>query len=268
MSFSNTGESNINTGTVHVNVIAGHSGEDSSEDSNPIPHKALARMTTFFPTFHANHTLCKVSKHITALFNKLNKGLNIADAGADTHVVGNTWKPLFEVNDSTPRANVIGFDTNASPRKDLPIGAYVTKTVTSTGREIILRAKHAVSNATSPHTLLCTYQIRELGVIVDDVSKSHTADITGRKGTQSIRFKDGTIVDLKCRHTLMSFHTYIPTLQDIANLPIYDIAIEDWNPQRYYDGMNDDLSIMSCPDSGKHNGYNINSQVVTKSEFL
>lgn len=74
-------------------------------------------MATFFPTFHANHTLCKVSKHIAALFTKLNKGLSIADAGADTHVVGNTWKPLFEVNDSTPRADVIGFDTNEAPKK-------------------------------------------------------------------------------------------------------------------------------------------------------
>ena len=117
ISFSNTGESNINTGTAHVNVIARYSGEDSSEDSNPIPHKVLARMTIFFPTFHTNHTLCKVSKHITALFTKLSNGLNIADAGADTHVVGNTWKPLFEVNDSTPRADVISFDTNAAHKR-------------------------------------------------------------------------------------------------------------------------------------------------------
>ena len=45
--------------------------------------------------------------------------------------------------------------------------------------------------------------------------------------TQSIVFKDGTIVNLKCRYTLMLFHTSIPTLQKITNLPIYDIAMED-----------------------------------------
>ena len=92
-------------------------------------------------------------------------------------------------------------------------------------------------------------------MIVDDVSKNHIADATGRKGTQSIVFKDGTTVDLKCRHTLMSFHTSIPTQQEIANLPIYDIAMEDWNPQRYYDGMNDDLTIISSPDSGEYNEH-------------
>ena len=61
----------------------------------------------------------------------MNKGLNIMDAGADTHVVGNTWKPLFEITELTPRADVIGFDTNAACKKGLPIGAYATKTATS-----------------------------------------------------------------------------------------------------------------------------------------
>ena len=36
-----------------------------------------------------------------------------------------------------------------------------------------------------------------------------------------------------------------------ATLPTYDIAMENWNPKMYYDGMNDDLSIMSVPDSGE-----------------
>ena len=74
VSFSSTSESNINTGTAHVNVITGNSGEDISGDSTPIPHKALARMATFFPTFYANHTLCKVRKCIITLLTKLNKG--------------------------------------------------------------------------------------------------------------------------------------------------------------------------------------------------
>ena len=41
----------------------------------------------------------------------------------------------------------------------------------------------------------------------------------------------------------MSFHTSIPIQQEIANFPVYDIAMEDWFSQRYYDGINDDLSI-------------------------
>ena len=145
------------------------------------------------------------------MLTKLNKGLSIIDAGADTHAVGNTWKPLSPIADNTPRADVIGFDTNAARKKGLPIGAYVTKTMTSDGKEIILRENHAVSNVSSPHSLLCTFQIRELGVIVDDVSKNHHIDMGGNKGTQSIVFEDGTKFNLKCRYTLMSFHTSTPT---------------------------------------------------------
>ena len=65
----------------------------------------------------------------------------------------------------------------------------------------------------------------------------------------------------------MSFHTSIPTQQEIANLPIYDIAMKDWNPQRYYDGMNDDLTIMFSPDSGEYNEHIFHSTMVSKSKY-
>ena len=162
----------------------------------------------------------------------------------------------------TPRADVIGFDTNAARKKGLPIGAYATKTTTSDGKSIILRVKHAVGNASSPHTLLCTFQIRELGIIVDDVSKNHQIDLTGNKGTQSITFKDGTKIDLRCRHTLMSFKTSLPTQFEIATLPTYDIAIDEWNPQQYYDGMNDDISVKSLQDSIANDKCIINSSTI------
>ena len=224
---------------------------DHSNDTNT----AFVNMISWYndnckTTYHINNLTCKVSREITVMLSRLHKGFNIVDGGADTHVVGNTWKPLQPIDSHTPRADVIGFDSNAARKKGLPIGAYVTKTITSDGKEVILKAKHAVGNDSSSHTLLCTYQMREMGIIVDDVSKHHLSNIHGDKGTQSINFNDGTIIPLKCRHTLMVFITTIPTEQEIATLPTYDIAMENWNPQMYYDGMNDDLSIMSFPDSG------------------
>ena len=138
---------------------------------------------------------------------------------------------LNDIDDNTPRADVVGFDTNAARKKGLPIGAYVTKTTTTDGKEILLRANHAVGNESSSHTLLCTYQMREIGLIVDDVSKNHIANSDGTKGTQSIVFRDGAKVALKCRHTLMSFITTIPTVSEILSLPTYDIAMEGWDPQ-------------------------------------
>ena len=66
----------------------------------------------------------------------------------------------------------------------------------------------------------------------------------------------------------MSFHTSMPTQQEITSLLIYDLAMEDWNPQTYYDGLNDDLSIMSSPDSGENDQHIVNSSVITNSEIL
>ena len=102
---------------------------------------------------------------------------------------------------------------------------------------------------------------------MDDVGKNHIIDVTGRKVTQSIIFKDSTTVDLKCRYTLMPFCTSKPNQQEITNLPIYNIVMDDWDPQRYYDWINDDLSIMSSQDSGEHNQHIVNSSVVTNSSY-
>ena len=73
--------------------------------------------------------------------------------------------------------------------------------------------------------------------------------IHGDKGTQSINFDDGTVIPLRFQHTLMVFNTTITTEHEIKTLLTYDIAVENWNPQMYCDGMNDDLSIMSVLDS-------------------
>ena len=184
-------------------------------------------MKVIKPTYHINNLSCNVSPSITALLSKLKRGFNIAD----THVVGNTWKPLYSIDDTTPRADVIGFDSSAAHKKGLPIGASTTKTTTDKGKEVILRAKHAVGNNASSHSLLCTYQMRETGIIVYDVSKKHTINNEGDKGTQSITLKDGITIALKCHHTLMSFETSIPIEHEIQILPTYAIAIEGWDPQ-------------------------------------
>ena len=82
------------------------------------------------PTYHINNLSCKVSPSITGLLSNLKRGFNIADGGVDTHVLGNTWKPLYSIDDNTPRADVIGFDSNTARKKVLPIGSYATQTTT------------------------------------------------------------------------------------------------------------------------------------------
>ena len=110
---------------------------------------------------------------------------------------------------------------------------------------MLLRALHAVGNITSPHTLLSSFEMQENDIIVDDVFKRHIKSHNGEKGTQSIAFKDGTCMLLKCKHTLMSFHTSKPTMKEVETLPTCDIAIENWNPLSCHEAMGDDVSVTS-----------------------
>ena len=100
-----------------------------------------------------------------------------------------------------------------------------------------MRAEHGVSNPSANHTLLCSYQCREVGVIVDDCHKRHIKSADGTMGTQSICFKDNTTIDLRCKSALMTFETEKLDIQDYENdkYPIYDIASPDWNPRNHFD---------------------------------
>ena len=162
----------------------------------------------------------------------------IVDAGADTHLFGQAWVALFEETANTPRADVVGFDEKVARKHGLPMGPHATKIQDTNGRWIIIRATHGVSNKTSPHTLLCTYEMRDIGIIVDDVSKSHPRSNNGDKGTQSIEFKDGTVVNLLCKSALMTFNISKPTYHEVLgvnHLPIYDISPQYWDPGSHFD---------------------------------
>lgn len=59
--------------------------------------------------------------------------------------------------------------------------------------------------------------MREMGIIVDDVHAGYVKGPMEDLGTQSLMFKDSTIVDLKCKPTLMVFNTMIPTIEEVEN---------------------------------------------------
>ena len=164
------------------------------------------------------------------------------DSGADTHVFGKGWIPLFEQGVHTPTADLIGFDEVHARKKELPIGPHTALVKTIDEKYVILRADHGVSNPTAKHILLCSFECREMGIIVDDCHKRHNKSIDGTKGTQSIQFQDKTSIDLIFKAALMTFVTEKLAPEDLENnkYPIYDIAIPDWNPKMYVD---DPMSI-------------------------
>ena len=108
---------------------------------------------------------------------------------------------------------------------------------------MIMSPRIITETLTLPHSLLSNYEMREAGVIVDDVSKNHFRDTDMNKGTQSIHFlnddkKIKFTVNLVVRAALMTFECSKPTLEEYYKLPVVDIGCENWNPQRHRDDNN------------------------------
>jgi len=183
---------------------------------------------------------CHEHTNYYAMLSHVKEQICIPDGGEDSHVGEQSWLPLTSTEGPLVKyANVIGFDSESARKSGLPIVTAITKTRTTNGTEIILRAKHLVYNGSSPHTLLSTFQMRETGAIVDDVSKRHRKDETNR-GTHSIRFPQGHTIELKHRTVLSTFDSSLPTLEEYDSFPdesIVDIALQDWNPQRYHEKL-------------------------------
>ena len=173
--------------------------------------QAVVNLTTSDPDPSPRIFNCHVTQSCIAMLVNVLADVCVPDGGADSIVAGRHFLPLTPLlGPGVKRANVRGFDDQAAKKLGLPIGTAITKTVTSSGEEIILRAKHAVLNVTSPHSLLSNYEMREAGVINDDVSKNHFRDTDMNKGTQSIHFLNDNkrvkfAVNLVVRVALMTF---------------------------------------------------------------
>ena len=62
-----------------------------------------------------------------------------------------------------------------------------------------------------------------MGIIVDDVSKRHLKDPSS-KGTHSIHFPNGHVIDLQTRGALSTFKVSKPTMEEYLNTPVEDIV--------------------------------------------
>ena len=220
--------------------------------------------------FNVMTTQCRVNLQYISMLSGIKIYLSIIDGGADTYVVGKSWMPMYILGPQTPKADVIGFDDNAARKHNLPIGPYATNVKDTNGKEIIMYAKHAVGNESSDHTLLCSFHMREIGIIIDDVSSRHINNTSEENGTQSVTFKDETIVDLRCRSTLMSFDTTLHTEKEIATLPVYEIAMDNWDPKAYIDDpINMPLDSKVNPDNNDVSSrlFHSNTQIITTMEL-
>ena len=87
--------------------------------------------------------------------------------------------------------------------------------------------------------LLSTFELREAGVIVDDVYVKHTASHMGNAGTQTLYFKGVTEILLSHHQgALMVFTATLPTLGEYAlamagKIKMFDIGVLNWDPNLF-----------------------------------
>ena len=200
------------------------------------------------PTFHTK-TFQTIKAHTNywALNFSCLTDLCIVDSGADSHVGGKAWLPLSPLSGPLVQtANVIGFDEASTKKTGLPIISAVTKVETQNGI-MLLRAKHLIYNHSSKQTLLSTFQMRQRGIIVDDVSKEHWK-APNEKGTQSLTFPN-TSIDLVLRAALFTFKVSKPTMEEYVTFPeerILDIGLENWDPHQYTDDCHQMLPVVNA----------------------
>ena len=137
------------------------------------------------------------------------------DGCANTHIADRNWLPLTPLTGSlVKRANMTGFDDEHARMTGLPIGTGVTKCHDNEGNWVMLRATTAIFNSKSNLTLLSNYQMREAGLIVDDITKRHLKDLTSH-GTHCMHDPNsGHTIPFITKSGLPAFRVHKPTMNE------------------------------------------------------
>src|SRR5210317_2125751 len=200
---------------------------------------------------HVNTCVVRANIHFINKLATIENHLVIVDGGSDTHLVGSAWLCILKFNQL---ANVVGYDEASTKKKGLPMGVYVSMYTSDDGKPIFLRAKHGIQNESSKHTLLSSYQTREVGFVVDEFSTRHMKPPTER-GTHSIQIPNNITIGLQMRAALSTFVLSRPSWDQWIHAAldqIVDISRENWNPQLHYEDM-----LTGSPDIT--NSFNVNS---------
>jgi hypothetical protein len=155
------------------------------------------------------------------------------DSHADSCVAGANTVPLWYTN---TKVSVSPFIGEYSPLENIPIATVATAWDSpEDGSTIILIINEALyfGNRMN-HSLLCPNQLRDFGLIVNDVPKSYDAT-----SSHSIIIPDGQIeLPLKMRGVISYLETRKPTEEELLKCPRYEMtAAASWDPYKV-DGDN------------------------------
>ena len=133
---------------------------EDCEKTNPNEEEDTIHEATTKANANNINVYLRGDKHLRA--NNLNVDPThkkcIMDGGADTTVIGQGWTVVAETN---RKVNVIGFDKKSAIKKGLPMVTAVGAVDIDKDNTILIRVHEAVNNASSPHTLLSDFQVRE-----------------------------------------------------------------------------------------------------------
>ncbi len=87
-----------------------------------------------------------------------------------------------------------------------------------------------------PTSLYSNYQMREYGIVVDDVATKHVKDSQGNKGTQSLHIPNGgPKLPLAIADALPVMTIRKPTEEELDTLPKHVLtSVAPWNPKEHH----------------------------------
>ena len=163
--------------------------------------------------------------------------LGVLDGEEDSMVVsGASWLNITLLSGPLVRyANVKGFAGDKTRLNNLPICMAITFAKCEDNTRIIIRVLNGIWNEHANHTLLSTHWMRDMGILVDDVHKTHPKDRDGNMGAQCIKFlgHDNAIIPVQAKQGLMVFELEKPTYKDYTSgcYRIFDIQSPTWDPK-------------------------------------
>ena len=167
------------------------------------------------------------------------EGIACVDGCANAGVLSTHTHVITQVA-AHRKANLHGANSTFKTR-GLNIGTGVTALVSKDDptKPICLLEYSEACIHDDPTTLYSCYQMRDFGIIVDDVASHHKKDQDGNTGTQSLHMKDGTTLPLDIKNALPVLNIRKPTEEELEMdqkvLPRFVLTSDaPWNPKEHH----------------------------------
>ena len=201
-------------------------------------HGFLGRLET---TEHSTGQALNINGHSlvqvrSLMSDRQDHGLTCMDGCANAGVIS-TWTHHIDHTVPNRKANLLGAQSNFKS-KGLSIGTGITTLLSplDPNTPVCLLVYHEACIHDDPTSLYSNYQMREYGIVVDDVATKHVKDSQGNKGTQSIHIPNGgPKLPLAIADALPVMTIRKPTQEELDTLPKHVLtSIEPWNPKEHH----------------------------------